>query len=110
MIRKEDVAPAQWEAFGPFAVCETLAELVVAVNKVHGMEGVENLLAEPGFKDTVREGANQLRHAGLVELATVVRKAVRKAKPMPPTFLERMKARREGRGSAAIRPLATVRN
>jgi hypothetical protein len=92
MIPRDDVAPAQWEAFGPFAVCEDLTEIVLAINRLGGLDAVEFVITKATLtRESLREAADRLKAVGLVDLAQLLRQHARRAKPRPPSFRERMR-------------------
>jgi hypothetical protein len=96
MLEPSDVAPERWQETGPFAVCETTAEIVVAVHQLLGLDGVDQFLvaAKPHCtREALREAADELRLVGMKDLAALVRKHARRAKPAPMTFKKRWQHR-----------------
>jgi hypothetical protein len=90
MIPKDDVPSERWAEVGPFAVVESTVELFVAVNRLLGVEGAEQLLRQsPGTRQSLRSDADQLARVGLRDLAALLRRHVRRAPVAPPTFNER---------------------
>jgi hypothetical protein len=84
MYSKDEITPIRWEMFGPFAVCETMAEMFVAAHKVGGLEMVESLLTSAGCAPgSLWRAARELRVAGLVQLAALVGRYARRAKRPP---------------------------
>jgi hypothetical protein len=80
MQTANDIPPDRWREVGPFAVCETLAELFVAVRTVLGLEGVERLLVDnrdENTRESLRRAANEIALVGLADLAALVRRAPR---------------------------------
>jgi hypothetical protein len=77
---------------GLFANCETVSEIIVIVNHLLGLDGVETLLMK-AIPDVTREGlrqaADEIGRVGLKELAKLTRRYARKAKPAPLTFKTR---------------------
>jgi hypothetical protein len=72
-----------------FSICRTAAEVLVVVHHLDGLQAVENLLAElllVSTREGMRQDADELKMAGLVELASLVRRFARKAKPGPRKF------------------------
>jgi len=92
MLQASDIPPDRWREVGAFAVCETLAELFVAVRTVLGMEGVERLLIDDldgSTRESLRRAADEIALVGLRDLARLVRRYARRAKPAPPNFKTR---------------------
>jgi hypothetical protein len=84
MYSKDEISPMHWEMFGPFAICETVAEMLVAAQKVGGLEQVEEMLAScMGTAESLWKAARELKRAGLVDLAAVVSRRARRAKRPP---------------------------
>ena len=91
----------------PFGQCETIAEILVVINHLFGLAGVEKLLTEaPGSRESLREAAEEIGRVGLQELAQITRRHARKAKPEKPTFDRRWQTdlRREA-GRRGVRGL-----
>jgi hypothetical protein len=79
---------------GVFSICESLAEVIIAVDRVAGPDGVERFLADAGAtRGMLREAADSLRLVGLTGLSAAVRKCVRRSPPSPPTFEQRRRRR-----------------
>ncbi|SRR5258708_2216821 len=96
MLQPNDVDPDRWRQTGPFSICETPAEIIIAVNKLLGVPGVEQFLVAAKLystRETLRQAANELRLVGMKDLAALVRKHARRAKPAPMTFKKRWKNR-----------------
>jgi hypothetical protein len=92
MLEPSNVAPERWQETGPFSVCETTAEIIVAVHRLLGLDGVEQFLvaAKPHCtREALREAADELRLVGMKDLAAVVRQHARRATPAPMTFKKR---------------------
>ena len=69
---------------GVFAACESLAEILVVLNTLSGIEAVDQLLADSDIaKDTLREVADKFAAIGLKPMAQLVRKYARRAKRPP---------------------------
>jgi hypothetical protein len=92
MLKASDVAPASWERFGPLAICQTPTEVFLAVHRLTGVAGVEQLLRDQvtlETRETLRQVADELRLVGMVDLASLIRSYARKAKRAPMTFRRR---------------------
>jgi hypothetical protein len=73
-----------------FAECASLAELIVAVNKLLGFEAVDKLLAQADMpREALRQAASEIGRVGLRDLAKLIRQHARKAKPAPMNFKKR---------------------
>jgi hypothetical protein len=84
MLNQEDLQP---DNVGPYALCQTIDELLILVCVLHGLDAVDQLLAEPGVtRESLREAANKFAAIGHKQLAAVVRKYARRAKPGPIKF------------------------
>jgi hypothetical protein len=95
MLQPGEIAPDRWQEVGPFAVCETMSECLVAVRAVLGMEGVEQLLAQADLtRESLRNAAGELKLVGLNDLAALVRQHARKAKPAPMNFKKRWRLKK----------------
>ena len=69
---------------GVFAACESLAEILVVLQTLVGIEAVDQLLADSDDTgETLREAADKFAAIGLKPLAQLVRKHARRAKPAP---------------------------
>jgi hypothetical protein len=70
---------------GPFHVCKTIAELLVLVNAMMGIEAVDRLLTETCYwRESLVEAADEVERVGLTDLALLIRRHARKAKPSKP--------------------------
>jgi hypothetical protein len=80
------------EQSNPFGICEDEAEIILAVERMLGLSAVEKLLSEiapTSTRQSLRRAADRLAAVGLAELASLIRKYARRAKPGPPTFEQR---------------------
>jgi hypothetical protein len=85
-----DIPPDRLRDVGPFALCDTLAEVLVLARAELGLEAVDALL--PGLdctRESLREAANEVKRAGLIDLALLLRQHAKKAKPAPVNFKRR---------------------
>lgn len=81
-----------------FSGCENLGELFLAVHHLSGMPGVETFLermAPDASRQSLRNAADKLKRVGLRHLGETVRRHARRAPVAPPTFFERVAARKQ---------------
>jgi hypothetical protein len=67
-----------------YGICRTIPETIVVVNHLHGAAVVESLIVElmsVSTREAMRKDADELARVGLQELASLVRRYARKAKP-----------------------------
>jgi len=66
---------------GPFHACQTIAELLVLVNAMIGIDAVDRLLGEIGYwREPLVEAADEIERVGLADLGKLIRRHARKAK------------------------------
>ena len=69
---------------GPFYDCKTLAETLVLTNALIGIDAVEELLRDGDCsRESLVEAADEIDRVGLVDLAKLIRRRARKARPLP---------------------------
>jgi hypothetical protein len=71
-----------------------MAEVFVAMNTVSGVNAVEQLLRDVAPEvscESLREAAAELKLVGLIDLAALIRRHLRRAKPPALTFEQRWK-------------------
>jgi hypothetical protein len=69
-----------------FSICETAAEIYLVVHHLHGLEGVEKLLADllpTSTREGLRRDSDELARVGMKQLASLVRRYARRAQPAP---------------------------
>lgn len=104
MLEPSDVAPERWQETGPFSVCETTAEIIVAVHRLLGLDGAEQFMvaAKPHCtREALRQAADELRLVGMKDLAGLVRQHARRAKPAPCGFRRRWRVSERESGELA---------
>jgi hypothetical protein len=80
MLNQDNLPPDN----GPYALCQTIDELLVVVSVLHGLDVVDQLLAEVDLtREMLHEAANKFASIGHKQLAALVRRHVRRAKPGP---------------------------
>jgi hypothetical protein len=83
MLNQDNLPPDN----GPYALCQTIDELLVVVSVLHGLDAVDQLLAEVDItRETLREAASKFAAIGHKALAALVRKRARRAKLGPRKF------------------------
>jgi hypothetical protein len=81
MLQPSEIAPESWQKTGPFTLCETFSEVIVAVHRLIGLDGVEDLLAKvENSREELREAADELALVGLKPVAAVLRRHACRAK------------------------------
>jgi hypothetical protein len=84
---------------GPFAACQTVTEVFVALNAIVGLEAVEHLLVETRMsREELRRVAADVRRVGLADLAALMSRYARKAKPGRLTFRKRWRIEQRNSG------------
>lgn len=86
------------ERDGLFDGCQSLAEIIIVVRHLLGDGSVETLLQQLAPQSTrqgIRNAALELCHVGLADLGATVRRHARRAPIAPPTFSERVAARKQ---------------
>jgi hypothetical protein len=85
-----DIPPDRLRDVGPFALCDTLAEVLVLARAEIGLAAVDRLLIDLACtRESLREAANEVKRAGLIDLAQLLRQHAKRAKPAPMNFKRR---------------------
>jgi hypothetical protein len=80
MLNQDNLPPDA----SPYALCGTIDELLIVVSVLHGIDAVDQLVAEVDLtRETLRDTANKFALIGHKQLASVVRRHARKVKPGP---------------------------
>ena len=70
-----------------YAACETVAEVIVAVYRLHGLDAVDKLLRQTECtREALRRDADNFEAIGMKQLASVLRQHARKARKAKPIF------------------------
>lgn len=109
MLNQDNLPPDN----GPYALCQTIDELLVVVSVLHGLDAVDQLLVEVELtREMLHEAANQFASIGHKPLAALVRKHARRAQPAPERgwwmIPDKAKRRAAFERQGGVRPRAQV--
>jgi hypothetical protein len=86
----EDLALERRLELGPFYECKTLAETLVLANALIGIDSIDELLCDGECgRESLVEAADEIERVGLTDLARLIRRHARKAKPLRRTTTDR---------------------
>src|SRR5262245_7101832 len=81
-MKDDDLDLERQRALGPFYDCDTIAETMVLANALIGIDAIEELLRDVDFdRESLVEAADEIERVGLIDLAKVIKRHARKARP-----------------------------